>query len=133
MSCGLRATTLHELRQQRKDNEDLYATERRFAAALDATDLDSEEAAILAVVQRVYREERSSDTPIEKFIIEGLLRGLMYRPLTLDDVLQDLDELRIDWRDALQTARTFYVQHRDLVTRPESDPEEESDGGDTTC
>jgi hypothetical protein len=137
MSCDLKTATLDELRQQCKPYDPEHFTEylddreRVFAAALDLTDLDPEEAAFLTVAQRVYREDHGCDTPIEQFI-RRLIDGLRLDPITLDYVLEEVKELKDDWYDALHMARRFYVQHRDLVTQqPKSKAKQESNAGNT--
>jgi hypothetical protein len=122
----LRAATLRELREA---TAGLTPAQARaiWAHALDMEGLDEEEAALLTVCQRVLREERSLQTPVEYFIWKLLLDVQAYPP-TLEDVRSEMADLEFNWNDALETARTFYVDHRRLVIAPEFDEEGDDDG-----
>jgi len=111
---ALKTASLRELRELGKD---MNCDEIRqlFAAALDLRDLEAREACLLAVVQRCYREERSCDTPAEKFVCSHLLQFLFRAPY-LDDIQRDWEEFQLDWNDAVNTAKRFYADYRDVVT-----------------
>lgn len=120
----LKKATLQELREHTKDMK-YDDRERTFAAALDTSELDTEEAAIIAVAQRIHREEFDCDTAMEMFI-DGLLSRLMHRPLTLKDVQLCFEELEGNWTGALNTARKYYREYPELVAAGDDAQEDES-------
>lgn len=111
----LRETTLQQLREYaRRHHPGCDEITRVFAKAFNPRPGDTEEAALLAVVQRIYREEHDCDTPVEKFIV-ALLGDMIFWPPTLEEIKKGVEELELDWRDATDTARKFCREHPELV------------------
>ena len=102
--------------------------EQLFADALDLTNLETTEACLLTIVQRCYRAERGLDTPSEKFVCSHLGLFLLRAP-DFDDVQREVEELRLDWDDAVDTAKRFYTDYRELVISEKEPAAQEKAGG----
>ncbi|MGI9073698.1 MAG: hypothetical protein ACR2JB_20835 [Bryobacteraceae bacterium] len=64
--------------------------------------------------QRLVREARSCDTPIETFITNLVLYSA-WHALTLDDIRKEVEELEENWHDAVAITRKFCREHSDLI------------------
>jgi len=87
--------------------DDFDRRQANIAATLILMNINDTERAFLATCQKLYRQERSCETPFEEFF-EGLVICVQARGLpTPADVEQSLETFRQNWESMKESSRKF--------------------------
>jgi hypothetical protein len=96
-----------------RSEAEVRARDARLAATLDLQNLSDRERAFLAICQKLHRGDRGCDTPFEEFFCHLVFLIEHDRWPTPDDVAEELDSFRENFKWMRETAKSFFEAYPD--------------------